>query len=617
MSSPEAATKTTSATEPLPPAWSSMWRLCRLGYTHEPRLVVAVVALTLLAALPDAFFALWLAVLGGALIAGDTTLVWVMVGAIAVSGTLTWLLTVLSDRLTRRFRDRVTIALETHIARLQASVVGLEHHERSDYLDRLAVLRTQVFVLDHMYMSLLSTIGWIVRVGVTVALLASISPLLILLVVFAVPPVLSSTWRPAVERAVEERYARHSRLAEHLFALGTSAPPGKEVRVTGIGAELPARRRTEWSLWFAPVARARWVTAATHVVAWAIFGLGYVAAVVYVAVGLAAGPAAVLLILAAGARLSSYVGRDHGRDRLPARRLAGRFAPARLVGDLRRRSAGHRRRRRPGPAGARAPARPGVVRLPGHRPAGARRRQPHHPARYGRRRRRRERRRQVHPGQAAGEDVRAERRGDLRRRRAARPDARQRLAGAAHRSVPGLLPLRVRRPTQCRARRPRAPRRPGHRARSRSAGRRPRRRRTSPRRLGHPARPDLARRTGAELRAVAEARPRPRLHAHRAAADDLGRADRGAGRRDRARAVRALRRGRAQHEGRRHHDLGLPPLQHGALRRSDRGAGRVPAGRGRAVTTTCSGRAAPTPSCTGSRLRRTRPRFPEQDCQVR
>ena len=97
-----------------------------------------------------------------------------------------------------------------------------------------------------MYMSLLSTIGWIVRVGVTVALLASISPLLILLVVFAVPPVLSSTWRPAVERAVEERYARHSRLAEHLFALGTSAPPGKEVRVTGIGAGLPARRRTEW-----------------------------------------------------------------------------------------------------------------------------------------------------------------------------------------------------------------------------------------------------------------------------------------------------------------------------------------------------------------------------------
>ena len=68
------------------------------------------------------------------------------------------------DRLTRRFRDRVTIALETHVATLQASVPGLELQERPDYLDRLAVLRNQVFVLDHMYLSLLDTIGWIVRV---------------------------------------------------------------------------------------------------------------------------------------------------------------------------------------------------------------------------------------------------------------------------------------------------------------------------------------------------------------------------------------------------------------------------------------------------------------------
>ena len=51
-----------------------MWRLCRLGYTHEPRLVVAVVALTLLQAVPDALFALWLAARRGP-DAGDTTMV--------------------------------------------------------------------------------------------------------------------------------------------------------------------------------------------------------------------------------------------------------------------------------------------------------------------------------------------------------------------------------------------------------------------------------------------------------------------------------------------------------------------------------------------------------------
>jgi ATP-binding cassette, subfamily B, bacterial len=296
----------------LPPALASMWRLCKIGYRHEPRLVVVLVALTLLQALPDALFALWLMLLARALAEADTTTVFVVVGAMATSAVLTWLLRVLNDRLTRRFRDRVTIALETHVATLQASVSGLELQERSDYLDRLSVLRNQVFVLDHMYLSVLNTLGWLIRVAVTLALLASIHPALLLLALFAVPTVVSASRRPAVERQVEERFAAHSRLADHLFATATSAGPAKEIRVIGIGADLARRRRSEWQRWFSPVARARWMTAASHALAWTIFGLGYVGAVVFVAVGLAAPVPSVLLILAAGARLSSYVGGTMG-----------------------------------------------------------------------------------------------------------------------------------------------------------------------------------------------------------------------------------------------------------------------------------------------------------------
>ena len=60
------------------------------------------------------------------------------------------------------------------------------------------------------------------------------------------------------------------------------------------------------------MARARWATALSHAVAWAVFGLGYVGAVVFVAVGLRCHVGSVLLILAAGARLSSYVGATIG-----------------------------------------------------------------------------------------------------------------------------------------------------------------------------------------------------------------------------------------------------------------------------------------------------------------
>lgn len=297
---------------PLPPALSSMWRLCKLGYRHEPRLMVAAFVLSQFAALPDALLALWLMLLGKGVLEHRPGLVQGAAIGLGVSTAATWFLRTVSTRVSRRFRDRVTIALESHVAHLQASVATVAHQERPEYLDRLAMLRNQVFVLDHMYVSLFSTLGWILRLGVTMALLASIHPALILLVVFAIPTVLTSTWRPEVERSAQERGAQSNRLSRHLFTLATTAPPGKEVRVTGIGEYLVTERRAAWERWYGPVAAARWGSARWHALAWAIFGLAYVGAVVFVSSGLGAPASAVLLVLAAGARLSAYIGATVG-----------------------------------------------------------------------------------------------------------------------------------------------------------------------------------------------------------------------------------------------------------------------------------------------------------------
>lgn len=289
-----------------------MWRLCKLGYRHEPRLMVAAFALSQLAALPDALLALWLALLGKGLVEARPLLVQASAVGLALSAAGTWFLRTVSTRVQRRFRDRVTIALEAHVARLQATIPSLAHQERPDYLDRIAMLRDQVFVLDHMYMSLFSTLGWLLRLGVTMALLVSIHPALALLAACALPTVLTSGWRPAVERAAQERGAQAARLARHLFTVAATAPPGKEVRVTGIAGRIAAGRRAAWDRWYGPVSSARNGSAAWHAGAWAIFGLGYVAAVIFVASqpGVAAGE--VILVLAAGARLSAYIGATVG-----------------------------------------------------------------------------------------------------------------------------------------------------------------------------------------------------------------------------------------------------------------------------------------------------------------
>ena len=296
----------------LPPALSSMWRLCKLGYRHEPRLMLAAFALSQLAALPDALIALWLMLLGKGVLEGRPRLVLVSAVGLGVSATATWFLRTVSTRVQRRFRDKVTIALESHIARLQASVATITHHERPDYLDRLSMLRNQVFVLDHMYMSVFATCGWILRLGVTLALLASIHVALLLLAVFALPTVFTSTWRPTVERGAQERAAQPNRLARHLFTTATTAPPGKEVRVTGIGRRLAQERHDALERGYREIAPARWSSAAWHTLAWAVFGGAYVGGVVLVAYGLGRPPGDVLLVLAAGSRLSAYVGATVG-----------------------------------------------------------------------------------------------------------------------------------------------------------------------------------------------------------------------------------------------------------------------------------------------------------------
>src|SRR2546423_6613387 len=101
----------------LPKAIPAMWRLCKLGYQHEPWLLVAAFLMTLLAAVPDALLALWLKLLADGVLHHDKRGALLAAGGLAFSVTATWVLRTLSTRISRRFRDRVTIMLEAHVAR--------------------------------------------------------------------------------------------------------------------------------------------------------------------------------------------------------------------------------------------------------------------------------------------------------------------------------------------------------------------------------------------------------------------------------------------------------------------------------------------------------------------
>jgi len=291
----------------LPPTIPSMWRLCKLGLRYEPGLMTVSFALALLGALPDALVALWFKVMADGVSAHDMARLRFGAIALGISGVATWFLRVVGQRVTRRFRDKVTIALESHVARLQATIPTIAHQERPEHLDRLAMLRDQIFVLDHMYLAVFSMAGWILRLIVVMALLASIHPALVLLALAAGPAVFTSMWRPAAEQAAQQRAAPFNRLARHLFATATTAASAKEVRVTGIGDSLIRDRRRAWQYGHEPIAAARWTSMLWHAASWAIFGAAYVGSIVFVSAVLRAPAASVLLVLAAGGLLSAYI----------------------------------------------------------------------------------------------------------------------------------------------------------------------------------------------------------------------------------------------------------------------------------------------------------------------
>src|SRR5437764_14404578 len=90
--------------EELPPALKSMWRLCKLGYQHEPALMLVAFLLALLAALPDALFAVWLKVLGEGVLDHDRGKIQLAAVGIAASATAPRFLATVSVRIHRGLR---------------------------------------------------------------------------------------------------------------------------------------------------------------------------------------------------------------------------------------------------------------------------------------------------------------------------------------------------------------------------------------------------------------------------------------------------------------------------------------------------------------------------------
>ncbi|MEY2468878.1 MAG: ATP-binding cassette, subfamily bacterial [Actinomycetota bacterium] len=297
----------------LPSMPAALLHSLKFAYKAQPGLLLLSFGLTIGGLVPEALSALWLRLLLHGITGHNDSLTLRAAIGLALTGGTGWLLRTVGSRFTAIFGDRIALAVETHVAHLQASVSTIEHHERPDYLNRLQILHDHSFLLNHVYPSLMQYIGSATRLVITVALLMSINPVLGLLVLFAIPTVTVSSRRAGVERRAEEHAAPNVRLARHFFELATTPGAAKEIRVSSAESVIAARRRDAFIGGYTPVAHERWVTAFQNAAAWFLFSAAYVASVTYVANRSNTDAGDVVLTLAAGAALSRYLGMTVGQ----------------------------------------------------------------------------------------------------------------------------------------------------------------------------------------------------------------------------------------------------------------------------------------------------------------
>ncbi|MEH1124881.1 ABC transporter ATP-binding protein [Micromonospora sp. CPCC 206061] len=174
--------------------------------------------------------------------------------------------------------DRIgALHIRRHIEEQLARLDGLDHLERTDLLDRITVLRGAGWRLNHAPWQAVAAACDALRLGLLLALLAAITPWLLLLLGFAAAPLWFDQRGQRSVVDAETGTAEAFRLQRHLFNLATAAAGGKELRVSGAGPEIARRQRQAWEAAVSGRFRARLRAAAWTVAGWTLFTAGFTA----------------------------------------------------------------------------------------------------------------------------------------------------------------------------------------------------------------------------------------------------------------------------------------------------------------------------------------------------
>ncbi|HET7721873.1 MAG TPA: hypothetical protein VFK43_18025, partial [Acidimicrobiales bacterium] len=205
------------------------------------RLTFLAIATSLVAGAAAVSVSLWLKLILDSATDGHLSRMTVLAVALAATVTLQAATTSLSLLYLARLQFACGVQLVCRIMRAAGGSPGIEHFERPEYADRVALLKTQTNYISGFLPALGDGLALAGRVAITAVLLAGVHPALLLLPLLALPSFWAGTRAEGVVHAATVATAEQNRRESHLFGLATTASPAKEVRIIGLAAELADR----------------------------------------------------------------------------------------------------------------------------------------------------------------------------------------------------------------------------------------------------------------------------------------------------------------------------------------------------------------------------------------
>ena len=200
-------------------------RMLGFAWAADRRLAIWTLVLLTLQAVAASLFSLWLRLFTDGAAAHHQSAVLLAGLAMAACIAIVAAVEYAGNRTRMTLGDKTQHLLDWRLLELVGRSPTLAIHQTPEYLRELELLQSQSWEFSSIVPSLIEAMTTAVRIVITIALLASVTPLLLVLPVFGLPTLLLARQSAGLFNTGNELAAEPSRRAEMLYQLAASRTP--------------------------------------------------------------------------------------------------------------------------------------------------------------------------------------------------------------------------------------------------------------------------------------------------------------------------------------------------------------------------------------------------------